>query len=263
LEAYQRFLWQQKPKGRPLGWSTQHKRLGALKDYFRWLTRQNVILHNPASELEMPRVGKRLPVDALTLAQVEQLCAVPDPNDLLGLRDRAILEVFYATGLRRSELAHLALDDYSPGRGTLRVRCGKGRKDRVVPAGARVAHWLDRYLAEVRPRLLVETRESALFLTGYGAAFSPDVLSRMVTRWLKQAGIGRKGSCHLLRHTCATHMLEGGADIRYIQQLLGHENLDTTAIYTEVSIRQLIEVHTRCHPGAKLPPPQNAASVPT
>jgi len=120
-----------------------------------------------------------------------------------------------------------------------------------VPVGARAVAWLERYLKEVRPRLCLDTRTPALFLTGYGGAFNPDVLSRMVAAWMKQAGL--KGSCHLLRHTCATHMLEGGADIRYIQQLLGHEKLETTAIYTEVSIRQLQEVHARCHPSARLP----------
>jgi len=113
-------------------------------------------------------------------------------------------------------------------------------------------------LKEVRPRLCLDTRTPALFLTGYGDAFNPDVLSRMVSAWLKQAGLKRKGCCHVLRHSCATHMLENGADIRFIQQLLGHEKLDTTAIYTEVSIKQLQEVHARCHPSAK-----QAAPAPT
>ena len=116
--------------------------------------------------------------------------------------------------------------------------------------GARAIHWLERYLAEVRPRLCLDTRETALFLTGYGGPFNPDVVSRMVREWMESLGI--KGSCHLLRHTCATHMLEGGADIRFIQQLLGHAKLDTTAIYTEVSIKQLQEVHARCHPAGQL-----------
>jgi integrase/recombinase XerD len=120
--------------------------------------------------------------------------------------------------------------------------------------GLRAIDWLERYLKEVRPRLCLDTRTQALFLTGYGEAFNPDVVSRMVTTWLKQAGLKREGCCHVLRHSCATHMLENGADIRFIQQLLGHEKLDTTAIYTEVSIKQLQEVHARCHPLAKEPP---------
>jgi integrase/recombinase XerD len=143
------------------------------------------------------------------------------------------------------------LADLNTERRTLHVRQGKGKKDRMVPVGQRAIHWLDRYLKEVRPRLCLDTRTPALFLTGYGDAFNPDVLSRMVSAWLQQAGLKRKGCCHVLRHSCATHMLENGADIRFIQQLLGHEKLDTTAIYTEVSIKQLQEVHARCHPSAR------------
>lgn len=250
LEAYQRGLWRAlKANGQRLGWRTQRERLSALKDWFRWLTRQNLLLHNPAGEIDLPRMEKRLPMAALSLAQMEALLKIPDTSDLLGVRDRAMLEVFYGSGLRRSEVCRLELSDLNTERRTLAVRLGKGRKDRVVPVGARALHWLERYLREVRPRLCLDTRTQAFFLSGYGEGFSPDVLSRMVNGWLKRLGV--RGSCHLLRHTCATHMLEGGADIRYIQQLLGHENLDTTAIYTEVSIKQLQEVHARCHPACQ------------
>ena len=253
LESYQRWLWRcTKVNGQRLGWSTQRNRLGTLKDFFRWLTRQDVILHNPASELELPRMEKRLPKTVLTLSEVERLLAVPNTCDPLGIRDRTMLETFYSCGLRRTELCHLELPDLNAERRTLHVRLGKGKKDRMVPVGARAGVWLERYLMEVRPRLCLDTRTQALFLTGYGGAFNPDVVSRMVAAWLEKAGMKRRGSCHVLRHSCATHMLENGADIRFIQQLLGHAKLDTTAIYTEVSIKQLQEVHTRCHPSAKL-----------
>jgi integrase/recombinase XerD len=257
LEAYQRWLWRyEKPNGQRLGWSTQRSKLGTLKDFFRWLTRQDVILHNPASELELPRPEKRLPQQALSLAEIERLLSVPNVADPLGLRDRAILELFYSTGLRRAELCRLEMADVGAERHVVTVRRGKGKKDRVVPVGERALTWIERYVREARPRLSLDTRTQVLFLTGYGEAFNPDVLSRMVTAWIAQAGLGvgsgKKGSCHLLRHTCATHMLEGGADIRYIQQLLGHESLETTAIYTEVSIKQLQEVHARCHPAGRL-----------
>jgi integrase/recombinase XerD len=239
LEAYQRWLWRYtKANGQRLGWSTQRERLGTLKDYFRWLTKQNVLLHNPASELELPRMEKRLPTAALSLAQMDALLSVPNVADPLGVRDRAMLELFYSCGLRRAELCRLELSDLNTERRTLTIRKGKGKKDRVVPVGLRAITWLERYLQEVRPRLCLDTRTPALFITGYGEAFNPDVVSRMVAGWIKKV-TGRVASCHLLRHTCATHMLEGGADIRYIQQLLGHEKLETTAIYTEVSIKQL------------------------
>jgi integrase/recombinase XerD len=254
LESYQRWLWRcTKANGQRLGWSTQRNRLGTLKDFFRWVTRQDVILHNPASEVELPRMEKRLPQAVLTLPEVERLLAVPDVTDPLGIRDRTMLEVFYSCGIRRTELCRIELPDVNTERRTLHVRLGKGKKDRVVPIGARAVHWLEHYLQAVRPRLCLDTRTQALFLTGYGGPFNPDVVSRMVAAWLAKAGLKRKGCCHILRHTCATHMLENGADIRFIQQLLGHEKLDTTAIYTEVSIKQLQEVHARCHPSAHLP----------
>lgn len=252
LESHQAWLWRYRTKaGKPLGISTQRNKLGALKAYFAWLVRQNVIHANPASELELPRPEKRLHAEALSAAQIEAVMAVPDIDDPLGLRDRVMLEVFYATGIRRAELTRLEVSDIHTERRTLRVK-GKGGKERVVPIGERAAHWLARYCAEVRPRLLLNVQEQALFLTSYGAAFNPDVLSRQVAATFRKAGLARAGSCHLLRHTCATHMLEGGADIRFIQQLLGHEKLETTAIYTEVTITQLQAVHERCHPAAKL-----------
>jgi integrase/recombinase XerD len=225
------------------------------------LLEQNVILHNPASELELPRMEKRLPTAALSLAQMDALLAVPNVADPLGVRDRAMLELFYSCVLRRAELCRLELSDLNTERRTLTIRKGKGKKDRVVPVGLRAIAWLERYLQEVRPRLCLDTRTPALFLTGYGEAFNPDVVSRMVAGWIKKV-TGRVASCHLLRHTCATHMLEGGADIRYIQQLLGHEKLETTAIYTEVSIKQLQEVHTRCHPSARSSEPEIPACNP-
>jgi integrase/recombinase XerD len=253
LEAYQRWLSRTtKANGKRLGWSTQQSRLSALKDWFRWLTKQDVIMHNPASELEMPRQEKRLPGSALTPGQVAALMALPNVADPLGLRDRAMLGTLYSTGMRRIELCRLELPNFNAERRTIHVHLGKGKKDRFVPVGEQAVYWIERYLTYARPRLCLDTRTQALFLTGYGGPFHPDVVSRYVSSWMREAGI--TGSCHALRHTCATHMLDGGADIRFIQQLLGHKNLETTAIYTEVSIRQLQDVHARCHPSGRLAP---------
>ena len=207
----------------------------------------------PSQRAELPRQEKHLPKQALGLRETQALLAVPNILDPLGLRDRAMLETLYSTGVRRSELARLEIHDLNRERQTMHVRQGKGHKDRVVPVGSRALVWLVRYLDEVRPLLLLHAQERALFLTSYGEPFNPDVLSRMVSKWLKQADIGRPGSCHLVRHTAAVHLLEGGADIRFIQQFLGHEKLETTAIYTQVSIEQLKAVHARCHP-AENPP---------
>jgi len=252
LESYQRWLWRYRKKnGKPLGVSTQRQRLGGVKNLFAWFCRKRVLEANPASEIELPRSEKRLPIEALSRSEVETVLGVPDATDPLGVRDRAILELFYATGIRRSELVRIDHEDLDRERGVLAVR-GKGRKDRVVPVGERALHWIGRYLERTRPLLLTDLNEHALFLTGYGERFSAQYIGNWVRGTMNRAGIGRGGSCHLLRHSCATHMLENGADIRFIQQLLGHARLDTTQIYTEVSIVQLREVHARTHPHARL-----------
>ena len=183
--------------------------------------------------------------------EVARLLAVPDVADPLGLRDRRCWRCFTRRACAGRSCAGWNCPDVNPERGTLTVRQGKGRRI----ASCRWGRAPGRGSRAISPRCgrgCAWTRASSAFLTGYGEAFNPDVLSRMVSAWMKAAALARKGSCHLLRHTCATHMLEGGADIRYIQQLLGHEKLETTAIYTEVTIRQLIEVHARCHPSGKL-----------
>ena len=255
LESYQRWTWAYRKKnGRPLGISTQRGRLGAVMQFFAWLCKRHVLEANPASEIELPRPEKRLTIEALSIREVETVLSQPNIGDPLGIRDRAILEVFYSTGIRRSELVRLDVGDLHRDKRLLRVRQGKGRKDRVVPVGARSLGWVEKYMEDVRPLLMVKAEQQALFLSGYGEPFSPDVLGRKIVAYIAKAEIGRRGGAHLLRHTCATHLLEGGADIRYIQQLLGHEKLETTAIYTEVSIVQLQAVHARCHPAERRDP---------
>jgi integrase/recombinase XerD len=165
-----------------------------------------------------------------------------------GLRDRAILETFYSTGMRRSELMGLGLFDIDRERGTVMIRQGKGKKDRMIPVDERAIAWIDRYQTRVRPELVVERGNATLFLTQAGEAFTPDRLTQLVRGYVNAADIGKTGSCHLLRHTMATLMLENGADIRYIQAMLGHAELSTTQIYTQVSIRKLKEIHSATHP---------------
>jgi len=255
LESYQRAVWAYRKKnGKPLGISTQRGRLGAVMQFFAWLCKRHVLEANPASEIELPRPEKHLTIEALSIREVEAVLSQPNIGDPLGIRDRAILELFYSTAIRRSELVRLDVGDLHRDKRLLRVRQGKGRKDRVVPVGARSLAWVEKYLEDVRPLLMVKAGQQAIFLSGYGEPFSPDVLGRKIVEYIAKAEIGRRGGAHLLRHTCATHLLEGGADIRYIQQLLGHEKLETTAIYTEVSIVQLQAVHARCHPAERRDP---------
>lgn len=250
LERYQRSLYHlRKANGEPISFRGQHARLVPLRAFFKWLARQNYLLYNPASELELPRLEQRLPKHVLTKAEVEQVMRMPNLDEPMGLRDRAILETFYSTGMRRSELMHLSIFDLDRERGTIMIRQGKGKKDRMIPIGERAVKWIDRYQQDVRPDLAVERGNATLFLTSTGEAFTPNRLTQMVREYVQAADLGKSGSCHLFRHTMATLMLENGADIRYIQAMLGHAELSTTQIYTQVSIRKLKEIHTATHPG--------------
>jgi len=253
LESYQRWLFHyRKADGKPLGVTTQRQRLGAIQNFFTWQCRRGILQANPAADLDLPRKPNRVLPRTLSTQEIQAILQVPDVTDLLGIRDRAILETFYATGIRRAECVRIDLEDVDLQRGTLLIRKGKGQKDRVVPLGQRAAHWIAKYLEITRPQLETPNSERALFISGYGERFNVNHIGNWVRRTIEASNIGRKASCHSLRHSCATHMLENGADIRFIQQLLGHARLDTTQIYTEVSITQLREVHARTHPNARL-----------
>lgn len=198
----------------------------------------------------------------LTDAEITQVLAHASLATPIGLRDRALLETGYSTGLRRMELIRLRLYDLDRARGVVVVREGKGRKDRVVPIGERAIAWLEKYLAEARPAFVAEPDEGRVFVTRTGRPFHPNHLSRLVRHYVIAAGIAKKGACHLLRHTMATGMLEHGADVRVIQEILGHARLTTTQLYTRVSIRLLKAVHTATHPAATLARPGTRPPMP-
>lgn len=250
LERYQRHLFlYRKANGEPLSTRSQAVRTTPVKAFFKWLSRQNHILYNPASELELPRMERRLPRFILSVREAEAVLAMPDLATPIGLRDRAILETLYSTGIRRMELINLHLTDVDADRGTVMVRQGKGKKDRMIPIGARAIAWIDKYHDDVRPDLACGADDGTLFITTLGEAFAPNRLTQLVRNYVDAANTGKKGACHLFRHTMATLMLEGGADIRYIQAMLGHAELSTTQLYTQVSIRTLKQIHTATHPG--------------
>ena len=250
LERYQRHLFlYRKDNGQPLTPRTQYSWLTPVRGFFKWLAKQNHILYNPASDLDMPRMGHRLPKHILTIAEVETVLAQPDLGESVGIRDRAILETFYSTGMRRLELVGLGVFDVDADRETVMIRQGKGQRDRMIPIGARALEWIAKYRDDVRPELVAGSDPGTLFLTHYGETFTPGRMSDLVRDYIKAAKLGKQGSCHLFRHTMATLMLENGADIRYIQAMLGHASLNTTQLYTQVSIRQLKDIHTATHPG--------------
>lgn len=250
---YQSYLYHyRKEDGTPLAVGTQKQWLFCLSLFFSFLTKEGLVLYNPATDLDLPRKTYRLPKTVLSPEQVEIIMNVPDIGKPIGLRDRAILEVLYSTGLRRMELCRLDLGRIDAERQILHVTEGKGGKDRFVPIGERALSWLEKYLVEVRPQLCPAPNDAALFLNTEGRRLSEQRLGMIVHDILLEAGLGKLGGCHLFRHAFATHLLRNGCDLRHIQLMLGYASLETTQIYTHVNISQLIEAHQRFHP-ARMP----------
>lgn len=252
LERYRRHLHHSRDRtGKPFSARNQAARLIPIRGFFKWSTRQNYLLYNPASELELPKMERRLPKATLSPKEAEIILSQPMTTEPEGLRDRTILEVLYSTGIRRMECVNLQKADLNASQGVLAVRQGKGKKDRFVPIGERAIEWLQKYLEDIRPGFVVEPDTQQIFIESNGLPLSPDRLSRLVTKYIKQADVGKTGSCHLFRHTVATLMLDNGADIRFIQQMLGHAHLQTTEIYTHVSIVKLKQIYDVTHPARR------------
>lgn len=250
LERYQKHLfYYRRDNGKPLGIHAQHALLSILKSFFSWLTRENYLLYNPASDLVLPRLRALLPRAILSLEEITRVFESVPTETPEGLRDRAILELFYSAGLRCSELCGLGIGDVDMPRQVAFIKHGKGDKSRYVPFGRQARVWLERYIEGVRPLLLVSPHESTLFLTDFGEPFKGTYMTGHVKRYLHKAGLKVEGSCHLFRHAMATHMLENGADIRFVQTMLGHDDIRSTQVYTRVSLRKLQEIHAATHPG--------------
>lgn len=226
---------------------TAARLLSTLRRFYRYLLREGERGDDPSARLDSPRLGRPLP-KSLSEEQVEALLAGPDVETVLGLRDRAMLETLYATGVRVSELVGLALGELNREAGYLRV-LGKGDKERLVPLGEEACAWLTRYLAESRPLLLRGRSSAALFPTARGGPMTRQAYWHNLKRLARAAGIDAHAlSPHTLRHAFATHLLNHGADLRVVQMLLGHADLSTTQIYTQVARARLKELHARHHP---------------
>jgi integrase/recombinase XerD len=226
--------------------TTANRRLSVFRRYFRWALRERLVVADPTLRLAAARQPLRVP-KTLSEAQVEALLAAPDTATPLGLRDRAMLELMYASGLRVSELVqartvHLGLEE-----GVLRV-LGKGSRERLVPFGEEAMAWLLRYLSEARAAILGGRASEALFVTARGAAMTRQMFWRIVKRSALQAGVSVPLSPHTLRHAFATHLLNHGADLRAVQMLLGHADIGTTTIYTHVARERLRQLHSKHHP---------------
>jgi len=218
----------------------------ALKRFYRYLLRENLVAADPTLNLDSPKLPRALP-KTLTEADVEHLLDSADTSTSLGLRDRAMLETLYATGLRVSELVGLKLTAVNLNDGVLRVT-GKGNKDRLVPLGEEAVQWLRRYLEDARPLLLAKNLSDQVFVTARGSGMTRQAFWYLIKRRARAAGISRPLSPHTLRHAFATHLLNHGADLRVVQMLLGHSDISTTQIYTHVARERLKQLHAQHHP---------------
>jgi integrase/recombinase XerD len=233
---------------RGLSARSQARALSAIRSLHRLLVAERLTPVDPADEIDAPRPGRRLP-GLLSHDEVDRLLAGPDPRTAAGARDRAMLELLYATGLRVSELCGLQLNDVNLETRVLIAR-GKGNKERIVPVGAPAAEAVKAYLGSARERLLKARRSKDLFVTPRGRKLTRQGFAKLLDRYARKAGIRRRISPHKLRHSFATHLLEGGADLRAVQAMLGHADVSTTQIYTHVDRSHVKRLHERFHPRA-------------
>ncbi len=225
---------------------TTARLLSSIRRFYRYLVREGRLQEDPSARIDSPRLGRPLP-ESLSEEEVESLLAAPDIRGPIGLRDRGMLELAYATGLRVSELVQLRCDQVNFRQGVLRV-VGKGGKERIVPIGEEAIEWLQRFLSQARSQLMGDSTESCLFPNQRGHAMSRQAFWHRIKIYGRRAGIARPLSPHTLRHAFATHLLNHGADLRVVQMLLGHSDLSTTQIYTHVAAERLQELHAKHHP---------------
>ncbi|MBU1888002.1 MAG: site-specific tyrosine recombinase XerD [Candidatus Omnitrophica bacterium] len=238
------FMLDEKDKG--LSASSISRELACLKSFFKFLLRENKIKDNITGVIESPKLWKKLP-DVLSLDEVEAILKTPNIRDVAGARDKASIELMYATGMRVSELVNLKMDDLNIEVGF--AKCfGKGGKERIVPFGRKAKESILRYLEKSRPRLLKKKVSNALFLTRLGRAMSRQTFWKTIKKYTREARIKKNVTPHSLRHSFATHILERGADLRIVQEMLGHADISTTQIYTHVNKDRLKSIHKKFHP---------------
>ncbi len=252
LTEFQRwFYYQPTRRGAARGVGDQNRTLAAVKTCFRFLKNEGYLARDPAESVEYAREPQRLPRNVLTLQEAKRILDAVDTTTLLGYRDRTILEVFYATGLRRGELCNLCLEDANLEEELLRINGGKGAKDRVVPLGRVACQFLETYIKGIRPRLLKGRVSDRLFLSQMSLPIVPNTVRVIVQKHAKLAGIKKHMTCHVWRHTVATHLLKNNANLRHVQDLLGHRSLATTERYLRLTITDLKEAHRKFHPREK------------
>ena len=252
IQDYQTHLYETvNSRGEPNSVFHQNNTLKAIKGLFRFLAEQNYLVSDPSRDVSYARTPKRLPRSILTGPEAKKVIHAPNTKTATGYRDRAIIEVFYSTGIRRNELINLELSDVDYHEGFVRINSGKGNKDRVVPIGKIACRYIENYVKAVRPMLVKDPTDNHLFLTINGTNISENRVWQLIKVYSKKTKIKKNITTHTFRHTCATLMLKNKANIRHIQELLGHSSLDSTQVYTSVTITDLKEVHSKCHPREK------------
>jgi integrase/recombinase XerD len=247
--------YEQAVRAEPVCIETQALRLRTVKRLFGHLVATDQLLLQPAEQIAALHHRQRLPGAVLTVGEVDRLLAAPDTQTLLGVRDRALLDVLYGTAIRVGEMERVSVSDAHLAGGTLAIRAGKGGRERIVPLGAAACASLKTYLDRVRPLFVKRhPHEPALFAVRTGRALRQSHVRELLRRYGRLCGIDKSVSPHALRHACATHLLQAGADVRLIQQLLGHACLDTTAIYTRIAPFDVKAMHRRYHPGERHAP---------
>jgi integrase/recombinase XerD len=250
--SYQTELYQSmNAKGKPNTVGHQNSMLSCVKQFTRFLYERDFLVSDPARDISYAKQPKRLPRGVLTSTEARKIIRSPDTKTAIGYRDRTILEVLYTTGIRKEELNNLTLNDVDYRDGFLRILEGKGRKDRIVPLGRIACRYLENYIKTVRPELIKDPYNNHLFLSLRGKRLSKNIVWDLVKKYAKKAKIRKNVHPHTFRHTCATGMLKNKADLNTVRKLLGHASLNTTQIYTHLSITDLKAVHKRCHPREK------------
>ncbi|MDY6824462.1 MAG: tyrosine-type recombinase/integrase [Thermodesulfobacteriota bacterium] len=253
LHEYQQDLaFRHTAQGRLLSLRTQGQMLGTVKAFTRFLKEQDYLMYDPGQALHLPKKPQRLPKVILSQTDIRKLMAAPDMRTHQGYRNRIALEILYDTAIRRSELAGLCLSDLDLAAGYILIH-GKGDKDRVVPISRRVCGLTKNYIMMVRPHYLHGQDPGHLILNRWGKAMDPNGIWAIVKRCACLAGIKKSVTTHTFRHTCATHMLKNGAPVRHLQEMLGHESLESTQLYTRVTINDLKKIHAQYHPSEQLP----------
>lgn len=250
LQGYRRYLFQfiNPRNGKSLMPATQAVHLIIVRSFCKWLRKHRVIDFDPSEALPLPKMTRHTLGEVLTLDEVNRLLVTPNLNTRTGVRNRAILETFYSTAIRASELSNLNLSDIDADRGLVHVRQGKGDRDRITPIGDEAIQWITKYVEDVRPQWVRASSGNALFIGLFGNRVSRTCLALVVRQAITKADIAKVGACHLLRHTAATLMMDNGADLRSLQTYLGHARLDTTQIYTHMTLGRLKDVHSKTHP---------------